>query len=245
MSDHLHDNHRSRMRERIREQGCEKLQAHELLEYLLYAYVPRKDTNALAHALIRKFGSLSGVLESDPAMLTSVPNMTDNAALFLSTLPSVLKRYQLDKLGERPMLATPQQLRAYVLPLLQNDNEEHIFMLAVDNAGRLATRCELGVGSAEECQLLTRKLVMMCHNLQAPNLYLVHNHPSGTAQPSVKDIEFTKWAAASLEMMGILLIDHVIVARGAIYSFLYDGHLREYRNRYYDFMNSTEISDTK
>lgn len=239
----LHANHRKRMRERIAATGLDGLQPHEVLEYLLYAYVPRKDTNAIAHELIRRFGSLSGVLDSDPTVLAQVPNMTENAALFLASLPAVSKRYRLDKLGERPLLATREQLRAYVLPLLENDNEEHIFMLGVDNGGRLISRCELGVGGTEECQLLTRKLVLQCHNLSSPNLYLVHNHPSGVAEPSVKDIEFTKWAAASLEMLGILLIDHLIVARGQLYSFLYDGQLQEYRNRYYDFMQNTDISD--
>ena len=52
-----HDGHRDRMRERIEKSGISSLQNHEILEYLLYAFIPRKNTNDIAHALIDKFGS--------------------------------------------------------------------------------------------------------------------------------------------------------------------------------------------
>ena len=45
----IHEHHRQRMRARIAKGGINGLQDHELLEYLLYPFVPRKDTNPLAH----------------------------------------------------------------------------------------------------------------------------------------------------------------------------------------------------
>ena len=67
-----HDGHRDRMRERILTSGISSLQSHEILEYLLYAFIPRKNTNDIAHALIEKFGSLSGVLNADAKALLEV-----------------------------------------------------------------------------------------------------------------------------------------------------------------------------
>lgn len=82
----IHENHRQRMRARIAKGGIEKLQDHELLEYLLYPFVPRRDTNPLAHRLIEKFGSLAGVLSADVNVLSEVSGMTFNASLFLTNL---------------------------------------------------------------------------------------------------------------------------------------------------------------
>ena len=65
MANKIHDGHRERMRERIRRSGLSALQEHEMLEYILYAFIPRKDTNEIAHALIDKFGSFAGVLNAD------------------------------------------------------------------------------------------------------------------------------------------------------------------------------------
>ena len=61
----MHEGHRDRMRERILLSGIESLQPHEVLEYLLYHAIPRKDTNGIAHELISEFGSFNGVLNAD------------------------------------------------------------------------------------------------------------------------------------------------------------------------------------
>lgn len=89
----VHDGHRARMRDKIRKGGLGSFQQHEILEYLLFSFVPRKDTNEIAHALIDKFSSLSGVLNASEEDLEKVSGMTQNAALFLATLPDVFRAY--------------------------------------------------------------------------------------------------------------------------------------------------------
>jgi DNA repair protein RadC len=41
----------------------------------------------------------------------------------------------------------------------------------------------------------------------------VHNHPSGSLDPSRDDVEFTRTMARAGELMGISLYDHIIVSR--------------------------------
>ncbi|MGN0770992.1 MAG: RadC family protein [Christensenellales bacterium] len=231
------------MRERVLKEGMENFQDHEVLEYLLYPFIPRKDTNPIAHELINRFGSLSGVLESDCQMLEEVPNMTANAALFLVTLPQIIKKYNLSKFGAKPDLSTHGRIKEYCRTLLADLNYEAIYLLALDNKGRLINKSLIGQGNIEDCKLMTRKMVLMCHNLAAPNVYIAHNHPSGVAQPSVNDIEFTKWAVTALEVLGVRLVDHLIVAKQQVYSFEQDGKLGEFREKYYEFMYSQNISD--
>ena len=47
-----HEGHRERLRNRVRTYGIGSLEEHEQLEYILYAFIPRKDTNPIAHDLI-------------------------------------------------------------------------------------------------------------------------------------------------------------------------------------------------
>ena len=49
----IHDGHRDRMREKFRKTGFEGMHPHEMLEMLLFYSVPRKDTNEMAHQLIK------------------------------------------------------------------------------------------------------------------------------------------------------------------------------------------------
>ena len=45
----MHEGHRERMRERVINSGIENMPPHEVLEFLLFYAIPRKDTNPIAH----------------------------------------------------------------------------------------------------------------------------------------------------------------------------------------------------
>ncbi len=240
-----HENHRERMRTRVRENSLDSLNEHEVLEYLLYPFVPRRDTNGIAHELISRFGSLSAVLDSDAKALSAVKGMTANAALYLSSLSSLARRYQSGKMGEKPKMETRGQIMEYLRSFMSTLEDERIYAICVDGAGRLKERCELGRGSSDDCRLRVKELVMLCQNSQTKYVYLAHNHPSGIAAPSREDVEFTKWAVMALEILDVLLIDHIIIAKDKSYSFLQDGRLEEFRKSCLRFLDEGRISDRR
>lgn len=47
--------------------------------------------------------------------------------------------------------------------------------------------------------------------IKAPKIILIHNHPSGDATPSEKDIAFTNYVYDVTNLLGIQLIDHLII----------------------------------
>ena len=47
--------------------------------------------------------------------------------------------------------------------------------------------------------------------VQAMQIILVHNHPSGDVTPSKNDIEFTREVKKASTILGINLIDHIII----------------------------------
>ena len=68
----IHEEHRARMQERVARDGLTSLAAHEVLEYLLYFSIPRRDTNPLAHRLIQHFGGFCQVLDASEEELMQV-----------------------------------------------------------------------------------------------------------------------------------------------------------------------------
>ena len=70
-SDHM-SGRRARMRAKVIDKGAETLGELELLEMILYAGSPRRDTKPLAKGLIRHFGSLSAVLHAPQAQLIAL-----------------------------------------------------------------------------------------------------------------------------------------------------------------------------
>ena len=61
--------HRERIREKFASSGLDSFLDHEALELLLTYSVARRDTKPIAWALLKRFGSLSAVLDATPEEL--------------------------------------------------------------------------------------------------------------------------------------------------------------------------------
>ena len=73
----LHDGHRARKKEQLRQHGLDSFADHEVLELALYYAIPRRDTNEIAHRLLQKFGSLQNVLSAPAEELAKVEGVGD------------------------------------------------------------------------------------------------------------------------------------------------------------------------
>ena len=113
----IHAGHRERIRNRLKNEGLSSFSEHEVLELLLTYAIPRIDVNPLAHELIVRFGRLSNVLEADPSELMQVKGMGENAALLLTMMPQLVRYYQMNALGERPVVINTADAKTYCGPL--------------------------------------------------------------------------------------------------------------------------------
>lgn len=86
----VHAGHRSRMRHRFLTTGLDGFQDHEVLEFLLYYAIPRRDVNETAHLLLDRFGSLPGVLDAPEGELCQVPGVGPSTAHFLNLIPRLM-----------------------------------------------------------------------------------------------------------------------------------------------------------
>ena len=220
-----HDGHRDRMRERILTNGISSLQNHEILEYLLFAFIPRKNTNDIAHALINKFGSLSAVLNADESALLEVDGMTKNSALFLSTLPEVFRVYLKDVDAKKLNLSGRGVVRRFLCAELYGLPVEQVVAVALDGTDQLIAVEKLASGDGAGVQVGVRDIVSFAIKHKAVAITIAHNHPSGKTSPSQADVDLTADAYATLENIGVKLQDHYIFSGANYYSFEESGRL--------------------
>ena len=230
MSSHLHDGHRQRMRERIMNGDLEKLQPHEVLEYLLFSFIPRKDTNGIAHALIKEFGSFYGVLNADPVRLSKVSGMTQNAALFLSNLPAVFRVYMLNKSKSKVQLHGRGEIREYMRDMYWALTEERVCAMILDPHDCVVATKEFDKGTGDSVNLNVRALVDFALGNKHCKLVLAHNHPSGVVTPSANDVAVTKELHYTLNTLDIELLDHYIFCDEKYFSFEEDGLMKDIKN---------------
>lgn len=208
----IHSGHRERMKQRFRETGLKGFDDINVLELLLFYVIPRQDTNPIAHALIGRFGSLSGVIDAPYEDLLKVQGVGESVATFLKLIPSVCKRYTQEKQKKKTAYTSIEDMENFVVPLFSFDMEETLYVICLD-AGNHITYCEpISHGGADSVRIEPRKILEVALDRRAVRVILAHNHPSGIAAPSESDICMTHSVRDSLRLFDIELLDHYIVA---------------------------------
>lgn len=220
-----HKNHRQRMYSRYLNSGIESFAPHEILEFLLYYPIARKDVNPIAHDLLAHFGSLSGVLDAHADDLTKVKGMTQRASIFLNMLPNVMRVYMGEKAASGRLLNHSKIVADYAQSLFLGRTREFFFLLCLDSKCRLIQAVQLNEGGVTSMNVIPRNVVEVALRYNSSQVIFSHNHPSGSLEPSQEDYIFTRRLAVAMATIDIPVLDHVIVNEKSAYSFANKGKM--------------------
>ena len=111
-----------------------------------------------------------------------------------------------------PAIRHPEEAAREARDLVK-EPREHLVGLYLDAQSRLIARETVAVGSLNVARALPRDLLEPALRHGATGFVVVHNHPSGVAEPSEDDIRFTQAVGRGAALLGVALLDHVVVAR--------------------------------
>ncbi len=212
-NNNIHAGHRQRMRrEMIEQNSFDKMGDHRILEVLLFYGIPRRDTNPIAHELLNKFGSITGVLDAEIEELKSVKGMTENAATLIKTIMPIARRYQNEKFKVGHKFGSGDEIGHFLISKYLGRKNEAFAVTSLDTKGRLLGFDIIGEGTPDTVEVNLRDIVKIVMKRNASAVIVSHNHVSTNALPSGHDIEMTKILKSSLASLGTCLLDHIIIA---------------------------------
>lgn len=217
--------HRARLRERWRQSGPAGFPDYELLELLLTQAVPRRDTKPMAKDLLRRFGTLKGVLDATAAELESVPRVGPAVSFFFSILRGTMERYFESAARKTDLLNSPEAVIRYCRASLEGLKNEVFDVIFVSTKNRVLGRERLSEGTIDQAAVYPRRVVSSALAANAASLIFVHNHPSGDPTPSPEDKQLTRRLEEAAQTVGIPVLDHLIVGNGGHFSFREQGLL--------------------
>jgi DNA repair protein RadC len=209
--------HRARLRQRLADGGPDALLDHELIEYLLALAIPRRDTKPLAKQLLARFGSLGGVLTADWSALAQSPGLSDTSIAALKIVQAASLRLLHGEIAQRPVLSSWQALLDYLRADMAFLSVERVRVLHLNARNMLIRDDHMGDGSIDQAAIYVREVAKRAVELGSASLILVHNHPSGSPEPSRQDIAITRQMIDALKPLGITVHDHLIMGT--------EGHL--------------------
>lgn len=215
--ENIHKGHRQRMIKRYLDHGMDNFRDHEILEILLYSCYTRRNTNDIAHELIRRFGSLDGVMAADYEELMEVEGVGHHAASMLCFIRDFASRYSHENFTGF-VLRDSDKVMQFCRGLLCDCKIEVLHVLLLDDAHALIREFRLSRGVTHSVQFDLKKIVEKAIKAQCSNVILVHNHPNGAALASAADVASTRRAATTLRGVGIELLDHIIVCEHETFS---------------------------
>lgn len=109
-------------------------------------------------------------------------------------------------------LDNPQKVRD-LLRLRFADRPHEVFsVVLLDSQHHALDVVELFRGTLSQTSVYPREVVKLCLTANAAAVILVHNHPSGSLEPSQADIALTDALKKALALVDVRVLDHFIVA---------------------------------
>lgn len=232
MAGSIHTGHRQRVKTEFLTRGLAGMADHRVLELLLFYAVPQGDVNPLAHALIERFGSLSGVLNATYDELVKVKGVGPNTATLIALLPAVAARYleQSSRVGDE--YVSLWQFKELLVPMFLGARDEMAYLICLDGKQKLLACRKLGEGINNAVAIESRKVMEAALSCNTAKAVLAHNHVSGIAMYSGADVAVTRDVYHLLKKVGIELIDHLIIANDEMVSMHASGVFREITTEY-------------
>lgn len=225
MSDNLHTGHRSRMIDRFLS-SPDSLSEHEKLEIFLFGVVPRKDTNALAHTLINTFGSLDGVFNASAKGLMSVKGVGKQIATHILVTAKILEHLDKSRTNKKDEYWSSFEVnKQYLARYFNEDFDEKFMIFLLNDKYKLLSKLEFRNKSKFNVVVDVPELVEALAVFKPKYLIVCHNHPSGDSKPSEVDDFTTKKLNILCQIHGVVLSDHIIVAKNEYYSYHVEGRL--------------------
>ncbi len=207
-----HEHHRQRLKGRFLTEGLEHFEDHNVLELVLFYALPRRDTNEIAHRLLDRFGSLSGVFEASPEELAEVDGIGEYAAVFLKTYPAVAQRYFKDRFAARTKDWNYESLGKKLIIYYAGKAQEEVYAIFFDNALAICGEQKIHEGDINSAGFSMRKLVNAVVHYKASFVVLAHNHPHGLPYASNDDLHTNGVLKSLLAHMNVALLDHYIIS---------------------------------
>lgn len=206
-----HKDHRSRLRKRFQDDGLSNFEDHNILELLLFFAIPRKDTNELAHSLIDKFGSLSGVFDADYNLLVNTEGIGENTATLIKLIPSLARAYLMDKETRYPNFSDLHKLGTYLVNYFVGMTKERLIAIFLNNRAEMIDNLIVSDGVVNSTGISVRKIAEAAFARNASFIVLAHNHPDGDSRPSEDDISLTKTYLNTFNNIELPLVEHIVV----------------------------------
>jgi DNA repair protein RadC len=213
--------------DKLASRGAQTLTDEELVAVLMAESVSDDKVRAVAEGVMDECGGrLCEVADVEFPRLRMMSGIGRLRASRLKAAVELGRRVACEDGAHYDSIKSDEDVVRVMRPVVGSLQHEECWALYLASSGRILERMRISQGGVQATVVDCRLVIKRALELLAVQIVLVHNHPSGSAEPSRQDIELTERVAQASKLFDICLLDHVVVAQLEHYSFRAHGLLK-------------------
>lgn len=203
--------------------GPKALTDPELLAIILRTGSSEEHSVDLARRILTPSGdqhiSILNIFNVEYHELLKMKGVGKVKALQIKALAELSLRISQSKARNQLIFNHPETVARYYMEQLRHEKKEMVVLLLLDSACGLIKELLISVGTVNASVLSAREIFIAALKYEAVSFIVLHNHPSGSPNPSKADLHFTEMIINAGRLIGIMLADHIIIGDNKYFSF--------------------------
>jgi len=206
--------------ERLISSGASNLTNEELKAIIIKTGTKDKSAKELANIILSKINSINDINNLRINNLLEIKGIgLKKAATILASIELGVRINNYNEPINNTIFNSANKIYEYYKNILKNKKQEYFYVLYLDSKLKIIDNKMLFKGTLDYSLVHPREVFKEAYLLSANYIICVHNHPSGNVIPSNDDFNITNNLKKIGELLGIILIDHIIVGNNNYYSF--------------------------
>ena len=206
-------------RERLLRLGAEQLSNQELLSILIRTGNKKENVFQIASKILSSVSSLTELRHMTLSELQGISGIGQVKAIELQAMIELGSRISKAENFEGERILSSQKLAKKMQQELSHKKQEHLVALYLNTQNQIIHQQTIFIGSLTRSLAEPREILHYAIKHMATSIILVHNQNSVTNRPSRDDDKVTEKIKEACEMMGFVLLDHLIVGGDSYYSY--------------------------
>ncbi|MHB1661017.1 MAG: RadC family protein [bacterium] len=202
-----------RPREKMKKNGAQALSDIELLAVILGSGIKGRDVFMVSKDILK-------IVQADFNNI-NINNLINIEGIGIAKAAQIMAAIEFSKrflIKEEIKIKSSDDI-VKIADDLKNKKQEYFLTLTLDGAHNLIQKRIVFIGTLNQTLIHPREIFADAVTDRAADIILVHNHPSGSLEPSKEDMAITKKLEEAGKIVGINIIDHIIISKTGYYSF--------------------------
>ncbi|MCI5629109.1 MAG: DNA repair protein RadC [Clostridium sp.] len=207
-----------RPREKMILNGAGSLTDAELLAILIRTGTKQFNAIQLGKAIIEKADNIRYLQNITIEELESINGIGKTKAVQIKAALELGNRIASYK-PAKYKIKNPWDIYKYYMESLRYQYKEIFKVVLLNTKNEIITDVDISMGTLNSSLVHPREVFREAIRRSSNKIILLHNHPSGNAEPSKEDKSVTNRLKECGELIGIEVIDHIIIGDGIYFSF--------------------------